>query len=120
MPTENPHPVDIHVGTTLRRQRCYAGMSQTELAESVGITFQQLQKYESATNRVSASRLWEFSEVLGAPVEFFFPPANETRSGPAWLDDPGFSQWVRVYHDTPEDRRASFLKVVKVMPKERL
>lgn len=69
MTTRKPHPVDIHVGKRLREQRCYAGLSQTALAGCVGITFQQLQKYELAVNRVSASRLWDMAEVLGAPVE---------------------------------------------------
>ncbi len=80
--TKKPHPVDVHVGSTLRRLRCYAGMSQVALAESVGITFQQLQKYEAATNRVSASRLWDLAQELGVPIEALFPLSSDTRAKP--------------------------------------
>jgi transcriptional regulator with XRE-family HTH domain len=71
------------------------------LTGRVGITFQQLQKYESAANRVSASRLWDMAEVLGASVESFLPPATPARPGRAWTNDPDFARWVRLYHDTP-------------------
>ena len=64
--------VDVHIGTRLRLQRQVLKMSQQSLAEQVGVTFQQLQKYERGTNRVSASRLWELSKILGVPVTFFF------------------------------------------------
>ena len=67
-----PHPVDIHVGKQLRTQRALFGLSQTDLAKQLDITFQQLQKYESGANRISASRLWEASKVLGVPVSYFF------------------------------------------------
>ena len=120
MRTRKPHPVDIHVGKRLREQRCYAGLSQTALAGRVGITFQQLQKYEQAVNRVSASRLWELGEALGAPVEFFFPPATAAPAGRTWPDDPAFVQWVRLYHTAPPDARERLLRLVKVLAKERL
>lgn len=64
--------IDHHVGTRLRMRRALLGMSQEKLAEQVGITFQQIQKYENGANRVSASRLFEFSKVLDIPVTFFF------------------------------------------------
>jgi transcriptional regulator with XRE-family HTH domain len=64
--------VDSHVGERVRARRLELGMSQTALAEAVGITFQQIQKYENGANRVSASRLWQFAAVLGVPVDFFF------------------------------------------------
>ncbi len=66
------HPVDIHVGKRLRMRRNVLGMSQEELGRSVGITFQQIQKYERGVNRVGSSRLYEFSQVLKVPVAFFF------------------------------------------------
>lgn len=68
----DPHPVDIHVGDKLRLMRTLRGYSQTELATRVGLTFQQVQKYESGANRISASRLWEISEALDTPIGFFF------------------------------------------------
>jgi transcriptional regulator with XRE-family HTH domain len=70
--TRRPNPVDAHVGRRLRVRRVLCGMSQTALADQLGITFQQLQKYESAANRVSASRLWEISNILEVPIEWFF------------------------------------------------
>ncbi|WP_448190152.1 helix-turn-helix domain-containing protein [Azospirillum sp. sgz301742] len=67
-----PNAVDIHVGSRIRLRRTLMGMSQTALADSVGLTFQQIQKYEKGGNRVSASRLWQFCQVLDVPVSFFF------------------------------------------------
>jgi transcriptional regulator with XRE-family HTH domain len=66
------HPVDVHVGTRVRQRRTLLGMSQTSLATAVGLTFQQVQKYERGSNRISASRLSEFAKVLDVPVEHFF------------------------------------------------
>lgn len=70
--TRRPNPVDAHVGRRLRVRRVLCGMSQTALADQLGITFQQLQKYESAANRISASRLYEISRILDVPIEWFF------------------------------------------------
>ena len=67
-----PDPVDAHVGRRVRELRVLAGLSQDALAQRVGITFQQLQKYESGANRISAGRLWRLAEALGAPVAWFF------------------------------------------------
>ena len=67
-----PHPVDIHVGKNIRRLRREARLSQQTVAEAVGIKFQQIQKYETGANRVSASRLWEIARVLDVPVARFF------------------------------------------------
>lgn len=67
-----PHPVDIYVGKQLRVQRVIMGLSQEALAKAVGITFQQVQKYERGINRMSASRLYDFSRVLSVPISYFF------------------------------------------------
>ena len=67
-----PHPVDIHVGSVIRKLRRDAGMTQQQLADMVGIKFQQIQKYETGANRVSASRLWEISRALSVPISRFF------------------------------------------------
>lgn len=66
------HPVDEHVGKRIRQCRWMVGMTQQQLAEAVGIKFQQIQKYETGANRVSASRLWDISRALGAPIDYFF------------------------------------------------
>ncbi|WP_207457829.1 helix-turn-helix transcriptional regulator [Azospirillum sp. SYSU D00513] len=69
---EGPNPIDIHVGARLRLRRTLLGLSQEKLGEAVGITFQQLQKYERGSNRISASRLFNLSQVLGVQVSYFF------------------------------------------------
>ena len=77
---EGPNPIDVHVGARLRLRRTLLGLSQEKLGEAVGITFQQLQKYERGSNRISASRLYNLAQVLNVPVSFFFddmPPADE-------------------------------------------
>ncbi|QBK29672.1 helix-turn-helix domain-containing protein [Roseitalea porphyridii] len=72
---KKPNPIDIHVGSRIRLRRTMLGMSQERLGESLGITFQQVQKYEKGTNRVGASRLQNISAVLNVPVSFFFEDA---------------------------------------------
>lgn len=72
-----PHPIDIHVGSRVRLQRTLLGLSQEKLGEAVGLTFQQIQKYERGSNRIGASRLHEFSEILEVPVSFFFDGSDQ-------------------------------------------
>jgi transcriptional regulator with XRE-family HTH domain len=67
-----PNPVDVHVGARLRQRRTLLGMNQTKLGSAIGLTFQQVQKYEKGTNRISASRLYALSGTLDVPVEYFF------------------------------------------------
>ncbi len=67
-----PNPIDIHVGSRVRLRRTLLGMSQEKLADAVGLTFQQIQKYERGTNRIGSSRLYQFAQVLDVPVSFFF------------------------------------------------
>jgi transcriptional regulator with XRE-family HTH domain len=84
---EGPNPIDIHVGQRLRLRRTLLGLSQEKLGEAVGITFQQLQKYERGANRISASRLFNLSQVLGVPVSFFFD--DMPASGPTLEEEDG-------------------------------
>ncbi len=70
--TKLPNPVDVHVGSRIRLRRMMIGMSQERLGERLGLTFQQVQKYEKGANRVGASRLFAISRILEVPVEFFF------------------------------------------------
>lgn len=67
-----PNPVDVHVGSRVRLRRTLLGMSQEKLGEAIGLTFQQVQKYERGANRIGASRLFNLSQVLDVPVSFFF------------------------------------------------
>ncbi len=69
---KRPHPIDVHVGGRVRLRRTMVGMSQDKLADSLGLTFQQIQKYEKGVNRIGASRVFEISRILGVPIQFFF------------------------------------------------
>ncbi|MGH6908715.1 MAG: helix-turn-helix domain-containing protein [Phenylobacterium sp.] len=73
-----PNPVDRHVGLRIRLRRRELGLSQERLADAIGLTFQQVQKYERAANRVSASKLWEMSRVLAAPISYFYGGLDDT------------------------------------------
>jgi transcriptional regulator with XRE-family HTH domain len=75
---KSPNPIDVHVGSRVRLRRMMLGMSQEKLGEALGITFQQIQKYEKGTNRVGASRLQHIATVLKVPVSFFFEDAPGT------------------------------------------
>ena len=73
--TKTPNPVDVHVGSRVRLRRMLLGMSQEKLGEQMGLTFQQIQKYEKGANRIGASRLFDLSKILEVPVQFFFEEA---------------------------------------------
>jgi transcriptional regulator with XRE-family HTH domain len=77
-----PHPIDIHVGARVRLRRNMLGLSQEKLGEALGLTFQQVQKYERGANRVGASRLLEIARVLDVPVAFFYDDVDPVRAPP--------------------------------------
>lgn len=87
-PSGAPNPIDVHVGSRVRLRRTLLGMSQEKLAEAIGITFQQVQKYERGANRIGASRLFDLSVALGTPVTFFFEdmPESASRLSPRQID----------------------------------
>lgn len=74
---KQPHPVDTHVGGRVRLRRIFLGYSQEKLAHALGLTFQQIQKYERGANRISSSKLFELARLLDVPVGFFFEGADE-------------------------------------------
>jgi transcriptional regulator with XRE-family HTH domain len=125
----HPNPVDIHVGARIRRRRVLLGLSQEKLAHAIGLTFQQVQKYERGTNRVSASRLYQLAKVLGVPISFFFGDMSPEVSGKARglaeaadpFDDDLLAQrvtleLVRAYHNIPEAAtRRGVYKLVKAV-----
>lgn len=76
-PSGRPNPIDVHVGARVRLRRTLLGMSQEKLGESLGLTFQQVQKYERGANRIGASRLYDLSRVLDVPVSYFFEDMGE-------------------------------------------
>jgi transcriptional regulator with XRE-family HTH domain len=81
MAGKKPNPVDAHVGSRVRLRRMLLGMSQERLGESMGLTFQQVQKYEKGVNRIGASRLFQISKILDVPVQFFFEEAPHVGDG---------------------------------------
>lgn len=115
--TDQPHPVDIHVGKRLRLRRTILGMSQEALGTSIGITFQQVQKYERGTNRMGSSRLFEFAKLLGVQVGYFFddygsddalPNTMGTLAGMAESDMPSFDHEQLTSRETMEMMRAYY------------
>jgi len=98
-PADMAHPVDLYVGARLRIRRKVLGLSQTQLAEALGITFQQIQKYERGANRISASKLYEAARLLQSPVSYFFEGLDETSQGDV---DDGFAQRMTQFVATPE------------------
>ena len=98
-----PHPVDIHVGKQLQAQRTLCGMSQSDLADKLGITFQQIQKYETGTNRTTAGRLWQASQILGVAIEYFFEGLDsESEAANDLLHTRAGLEFVRFYENCPE------------------
>ncbi|MEQ8393866.1 helix-turn-helix transcriptional regulator [Thalassobaculum sp.] len=73
----NNNPIDVHVGRRVRLRRTLLGMSQEQLGDALNITFQQVQKYERGSNRISASRLWDIGQILDVPVSFFFDDISD-------------------------------------------
>lgn len=76
----HPDPIDKHVGSRIRQKRTLLGISQEKMADALGITFQQVQKYENGTNRVGSSRLYNISKILKSPVGFFFEGLNNIQN----------------------------------------
>jgi transcriptional regulator with XRE-family HTH domain len=87
MAMKAPNPIDKHVGSRVRMRRMMLGMSQEKLGAALGLTFQQVQKYEKGTNRIGASRMAQISETLQVPVAFFYEGAPSGMGGP-----PGFGE----------------------------
>ena len=81
MTKKTPNPIDKHVGSRVRMRRMMVGMSQEKLGDALGLTFQQVQKYEKGTNRIGASRLQQISHILQVPVAFFFEGAPNVPGG---------------------------------------
>ena len=77
---DQPNPIDVHVGARVRLRRTALRLSQAKLGKAVGVTFQQVQKYERGTDRLAASRLFEFAHVLDVPITFFFEEADRVRT----------------------------------------
>jgi transcriptional regulator with XRE-family HTH domain len=102
MPRDVPDPVDKHVGMKLRARRTKLGMSQSTLAEGLGLTFQQVQKYEKGANRIGAGRLQHIAQILQVPVESFFEGLPHERGPRRTADDAASVQYVTDYLATAD------------------
>jgi len=117
------HPVDVHVGKRVRHRRWLVGMTQQQLAEKVGIKFQQIQKYETGMNRISASRLWDICDALGVTVSFFFEGLSDdaTDAEPISgvptdiLADKEALELIRSYYAIPENQRRRLFELARVL-----
>ena len=116
------HPVDVHVGKRIRQRRWMNGTTQQQLAEAVGIKFQQIQKYETGMNRVSASRLWDIAHVLAVPVSFFFDGLDAEGGEPLQGDMPSdvltdkeALELLRSYYAIPENQRRRLFDLARVL-----
>ncbi len=120
------HPVDVHVGKRIRHRRWLVGMTQQQLAQKVGIKFQQIQKYETGMNRVSASRLWDIADAMSVPVAYFFegatgademaPTAGANGGVPAdILADKEALELIRSYYAIPENQRRRLFDLARVL-----
>jgi len=118
------HPVDEYVGKRVRQRRWMVGFSQQQLGEAVGIKFQQIQKYETGMNRVSASRLWDIADALGVPVTFFFDGYDgvsltegsaKSNSQGDLLADKEALELVRSYYAIPENQRRKLFDLARVL-----
>jgi transcriptional regulator with XRE-family HTH domain len=117
------HPVDVHVGKRVRHRRWLTGMTQQQLAEKVGIKFQQIQKYETGANRISASRLWDIADALDVAVSFFFEGLDEADKSDAdksavpddLMGDKEALDLVRSYYAIPENQRRRLFELARVL-----
>lgn len=118
------HAVDVHVGKRIRHRRWTLGTTQQQLADRVGIKFQQIQKYETGANRVSASRLWDIAGALGVPVSFFFEGMDsqvqsDLAVGPDMpddiLSDREALELLRSYYAIPEAQRRRLFDLARVL-----
>jgi len=118
------HPVDVHVGKRVRHRRWMVGMTQQQLGDIVGIKFQQIQKYETGMNRISASRLWDIAQALGVSISFFFEGFHDDEK-PATAADPEIRgdlladkealELVRSYYAIPEAQRRRLFDLARVL-----
>lgn len=101
MSKKSPHPIDVHVGGRVRLRRMMLGMSQDKLGEALGLTFQQIQKYEKGVNRIGASRIFQIAKILSVPIQFFYDD-YEGASAPGFAEEGGSDDSFMALLNTPE------------------
>ena len=113
------HPVDVHVGKRIRQRRWMIGMTQQQLADAVGIKFQQIQKYETGMNRVSASRLWDIAGTIDVPIGYFFEgldtSGDEAGQGDEMMGSKQAMELIRAFHSIPDAQRKRLLDLARVL-----
>lgn len=111
------NPVDVHIGQRVRHRRWLSGMTQQQLADAVGIRFQQIQKYESGANRISASRLWSIARAMDVPISFFYGGMDGMRGEGAEdpMDAKETFELVRAYYGIAEGPRREFLSLIQAL-----
>lgn len=109
-----PHPTDIHVGKRLRTRRYMLGLTQNDIAVALGIKFQQVQKYETGANRISASRLHDAAKALRVPTSYFFEGLEGQQSDTLAAATTDEAQLLRNYRAAPEPIRRATLNVSKI------
>lgn len=102
MPRKEPNPIDIHVGSRVRLRRLVIGMSQEKLGEQLGLTFQQVQKYEKGTNRIGASRLFEMGRILDVPIQFFYEDMEQVAGRELAFAEPSGAPFVMDFVSSAE------------------
>lgn len=115
--------IDLHIGQRVRHRRWLLGMTQQDLAQAIGVRFQQIQKYESGANRISASRLWDLARALDVPVAFFYTGLGEPAVAVGRSDDGAMHQketmdLVRAYYAMPERQRRSLFDLAQAATKQ--
>ena len=111
--SDGPNPIDVHVGSRVRLRRTLLGMSQEKLGEAIGLTFQQVQKYERGANRIGASRLYDLSRVLDVPVSFFFDDIKPGTVAAADGGASGSSESADARHEPDPMMRRETLELVR-------
>ncbi|KZD04203.1 helix-turn-helix domain-containing protein [Oceanibaculum pacificum] len=111
--TGKPNPVDVHVGGRVRLRRTLLGMSQEKLGEGLGLTFQQVQKYERGANRIGASRLYDLSRVLDVPVSFFFDDMSTETSGQSPRRTPALAESAAPSYEADPMAKRETLELVR-------
>lgn len=109
------HPIDKHVGTRIRHARWMRGKTQQDLGEAVNCKFQQIQKYETGANRVSASRLWDIANALGLPITYFFEGTDQPDPMLSTFPDRGSAELLRIWMSLPDRQKQALLSLAKSM-----
>ena len=119
---KKPNPIDVHVGSRVRLRRTMLGISQEKLGEHLGITFQQIQKYEKGANRIGASRLQEIARVLNTPVSFFFEDSPGTAAAAQGFGEGESSDYVVDFLSSTEGLQLNraFIKITDAKVRKKI